>query len=161
MTESNSLTLHDLRTALSGAYDIEAPIGRGGMGVVYLARERRLDRPAAIKGLPPALARDEPSRKRFLREARTVAQLTHPNIVPIFAVDEIDGFVFFAMAYVDGETLSHRVATRGPLDPHQAGRLLCDVGEALDYAHARGVIERSEEHTSELQSLAYLVCRLL
>ncbi len=139
MTES---TLQALRAALAGAYDIEAPIGRGGMAFVYLARERRLDRPVAIKVLPPDLARDEGTRKRFLREARTVAQLTHPNIVPIFTVDEIDGFVFFAMAYVDGETLARRLAARGPLDPHQAGRLLCDVGEALDYAHARGVIHR-------------------
>jgi len=135
-------TLQALRAALAGAYDIEAPIGRGGMAFVYLARERRLDRPVAIKVLPPDLARDEVSRKRFLREARTVAQLTHPNIVPIFTVDEIDGFVFFAMAYVDGQTLAQRVAVRGPLDPHQAGQVLCDVGEALDYAHARGVIHR-------------------
>jgi len=134
--------LHELRAALSGAYDIEAPLGRGGMGFVYLARERRLDRPVAIKVLAPDLAHDETSRKRFLREARTVAQLTHPNIVPIFTVDEMGGFVFFAMAYVAGETLAHRVATRGPLDPHEAGRLLCDVGEALDYAHARGVVHR-------------------
>src|SRR5467141_1012241 len=142
MTESTSPTLRDLRAALSGAYDIEAPIGRGGMAFVYLARERRLDRPVAIKVLSPDLARDGASRKRFLHEARTVAQLTHPNIVPIFTVDEIDGFVFFAMAYVDGETLAQRVATRGPFDPHQAGRLLCDVGEALDYARARGVVHR-------------------
>src|SRR6267143_2622 len=142
MTESTSLTLQDLRAALADAYDIEAPIGRGGMAFVYLARERRLDRPVAIKVLPPDLARDATSRSRFLREARTVAQLTHPNIVPIFTVDEVDGFVFFAMAYVAGETLSQRVATRGPLDPHQAGRLLCDVGEALDYARARGVVHR-------------------
>src|SRR2546425_12860213 len=66
MTESTSLTLEDLRAALSGAYDIEAPIGRGGMGFVYLARERRLDRPVAIKVLPPDLARDQASRKRVL-----------------------------------------------------------------------------------------------
>jgi serine/threonine-protein kinase len=142
MTEATSLMLRDLRTALAHAYDIEAPIGRGGMASVYLARERRLDRLVAIKVLPPDLAREKTSRSRFLREARTVAQLTHPNIVPIFTVDEVEGFVFFAMAYVAGETLSQRVATRGPLDPHQAGRLLCDVGEALDYAHARGVVHR-------------------
>jgi tRNA A-37 threonylcarbamoyl transferase component Bud32 len=134
--------LQDLRAALSGAYDIEAPIGRGGMAFVYRARERRLDRPVAIKVLPPDLARNESSRKRFLREARTVAQLTHPNIVPIFTVGEIGGFVFFAMAYVAGATLAQRVATHGPLDPHHAGRILCDVGEALDYAHARGVVHR-------------------
>src|SRR6267142_2022860 len=142
MTESHSLTLHHLRTALSGAYEIEAPIARGGMARVYLARERRLDRPVAIKVLSPDLARDDAWRSRFLGEARTVAQLTHPNIVPIFTVDEIGGFVFFAMAYVHGETLSQHVAARGPLDPHTAGRLLCDVGEALDYAHARGVVHR-------------------
>ena len=142
MTESHSLTLHHLRTALSGAYEIEAPIARGGMAQVYLARERRLDRPVAIKVLSPDLARDDAWRSRFLGEARTVAQLTHPNIVPIFTVDEIGGFVFFAMAYVAGETLSQRVAARGPLDPHAAGRLLCDIGEALDYAHARGVVHR-------------------
>ena len=142
MTRTIDLTLHDLRAALAGLYDIEAPIARGGMALVYLARERRLDRPVAIKVLPPELARDDASRTRFLREARTVAQLTHPNIVPIFTVDEIGGFVFFAMAYVAGETLAQRVAARGPLDPHTAGRLLCDIGEALDYAHARGMVHR-------------------
>jgi len=142
MTTTIDLTLHDLRAALAGLYDIEAPIARGGMALVYLARERRLDRPVAIKVLHPELARDDASRTRFLREARTVAQLTHPNIVPIFTVDEIGGFVFFAMAYVAGETLAQRVAARGPLDPHTAGRLLCDIGEALDYAHARGMVHR-------------------
>src|SRR6266850_2144045 len=130
MTESHSLTLHHLRTALSGAYDIEAPIARGGMARVYLARERRLDRPVAIKVLSPDLARDDAWRSRFLGEARTVAQLTHPNIVPIFTVDEIGGFVFFAMAYVAGETLSQRVAARGPLDPATGRALLSDFGIA-------------------------------
>src|SRR5213592_4228266 len=142
MTRTIDLTLRDLRAALAGLYDIEAPIARGGMSLVYLAREGRLDRPVAIKVLAPELARDEVSRTRFLREARTVAQLTHPNIVPIFSVDEIGGFVFFAMAYVAGETLAQRIAARGPLDPHTAGRLLCDIGEALDYAHARGMVHR-------------------
>jgi len=134
--------LRELRAALAEAYEIEAPIGRGGMAHVYLARERRLDRRVAIKVLPPDLAADETCRRRFLSEARTVARLTHPNIVPIFTVDEIGGFVFFAMAYVAGETLSQRVVDQGPLDPHQAGRFLCDIGEALDYAHARGVVHR-------------------
>src|SRR5207247_7542122 len=75
-------------------------------------------------------------------EARTVARLPHPGIVPIFTVDEIGGFVFFAMAYVAGETLSQRVTTRGPLDAHEAGRLLREVGDALGYAHASGVVHR-------------------
>ena len=142
MTESIDFMLNDLRAALAGLYDIEAPIARGGMALVYLARELGLDRPVAIKVLHSDLARDEANRIRFLREARTVAQLTHPNIVPIFTVGEFDGFVFFAMAYVTGETLAQRVTSRGPLDPHTAGRVLCDIGEALDYAHARGVVHR-------------------
>src|SRR6266446_2106974 len=142
MSEPTAPTLPELRAALADVYDIEAPIGRGGMGHVYLARERRLDRRVAIKVLPPDLARDDARRRRFLREARTVARLTHPSIVPIFTVDEIGGFVFFAMAYVAGETLSQRVATRGPLDPHEAGRLLREVGDALGYAHAHGLVHR-------------------
>ena len=142
MAESTDPTLLQLRAALAAAYDIEAPIARGGMAHVYLARERRLDRRVAVKVLPPELAANDASRQRFLREARTVAGLTHPNIVPIFAVDEIGDFVFFAMAYVAGETLSQRVATRGPLDPHQAARTVCDIGEALGYAHAHGVVHR-------------------
>jgi eukaryotic-like serine/threonine-protein kinase len=142
MTQATNLNLRELRAALAGVYDIEAPIGRGGMAFVYLARERRLDRRVAVKVLPPDLAADETWRRQFLSEARTVARLTHPNIVPIFTVDEVGGFVFFAMAFVRGETLAQRVADQGPLDPHQAGRFLCDIGEALDYAHARGVLHR-------------------
>jgi serine/threonine-protein kinase len=142
MSESTDSTLLDLRAALADSYEIEAPIGRGGMGRVFRAREKRLDRRVAIKVLSPDLARDEADRKRFLREARTVAQLTHPNIVPIYTVDEIGGFVFFAMAYVAGDTLAQRVALGGPLGPHEAGRVLCDIGEALGYAHACGVVHR-------------------
>ena len=134
--------MEELQTALHGLYDIEAPIGRGGMSYVFLARERRLDRRVAIKVLPPDLALDDVRRRRFLREARTVARLTHPSIVPIFAVDEVGGFVFFAMAYVAGETLSQHVTNRGPLDAHEAGRLLREIGDALGYAHARGVVHR-------------------
>jgi serine/threonine-protein kinase len=134
--------IEELQTALHGLYDIEAPIGRGGMSYVYLARERRLDRRVAIKVLPPDLALDDVRRRRFLREARTVARLTHPSIVPIFTVDEIGGFVFFAMAYVAGETLSQHVTNRGPLHAHEAGRLLREIGDALGYAHARGVVHR-------------------
>src|SRR5437773_605179 len=85
------------------------------MGVVYLARELRLDRRVAIKLLPPERALQATERQRFLREARTAAQLSHPGIVPIFAVHEVSDFVYFAMAYVDGGTLGRRVRQRGPL----------------------------------------------
>ena len=138
-SESN---LPALRQALAGRYDLQGPIGRGGMGLVYLARELRLDRPVAIKLLPPELAADAACRQRFLREARTAAGLAHPNIVPIFSVHEVGDFVFFTMAYVAGETLAQRVASRGPLAPEDGARLLAEVGEALAYAHARGIVHR-------------------
>ena len=128
--------------ALAGRYSIERELGRGGMGVVYLAREVRLDRPVARKLLPPALAAQPGPRARFLREARLAAKLSHPNIIPIHAVDEVGDYVFFAMAYVEGETLTERVLRRGPLPPADAARLLRDVAWALAYAHAQGVIHR-------------------
>src|SRR6266576_1083070 len=126
----------DFQSAVAGRYSLERELGRGGMGVVYLAREVRLDRPVAIKLLPPSKASDPHLRERFLREARTAAKLSHPNIIPIHAVEEIGEFVFFAMAYVEGETLTERVRRRGPLAPSDASRVLRDVawalGEAVD-----------------------------
>src|SRR2546426_1901725 len=112
------------------------------MGVVYLAREVRLDRPVAIKLLPPHHAGDAHLRERFLREARTAAKLSHPHIIPIFAVDEVGAFVFFVMAYVAGETLTERVRRRGPLPPSEAGRVLREVAWALAYAHSQGLVHR-------------------
>jgi eukaryotic-like serine/threonine-protein kinase len=125
-----------------GRYSLERELGRGGMGVVYLAREVRLDRLVAIKLLPPELADRPELRDRFLREARTAARLSHPYIVPIHAVDEIDGFVFIVMAYVDGGTLAQRVASRGPLPAGDVTRIMREVAWALAYAHAQGVIHR-------------------
>jgi serine/threonine-protein kinase len=134
----------DFQSAVAGRYSLERELGRGGMGVVYLAREVRLDRPVAIKLLPPAMAADPKLRERFLREARTAAKLSHPNVIPIHAVEEVEGgrFVFFAMAFVEGETLTERVRSRGPLPPSEAARVLRDVAWALAYAHGQGVIHR-------------------
>jgi serine/threonine-protein kinase len=132
----------DFQSAIAGRYSLERELGRGGMGVVYLAREVRLDRPVAIKLLPPSKARDPKLRERFLREARTAAKLSHPNVIPIHAVEEIGEFVFFAMAYIEGETLTERVRRRGPLAPSEAARVLRDVAWALAYAHGQGVIHR-------------------
>jgi eukaryotic-like serine/threonine-protein kinase len=132
----------DFQAGVAGRYSLERELGRGGMGVVYLAREVRLDRPVAIKLLPPSKASDPRLRERFLREARTAAKLSHPNIIPIHAVEEIGGFVFFAMAYIEGETLTDRVRQRGPLTPSEASRVLRDVAWALAYAHGQGVIHR-------------------
>ncbi len=132
----------DFQAAVAGRYSLERELGRGGMGVVYLAREVRLDRPVAIKLLPPTKASDPKLRERFLREARTAAKLSHPNVIPIHAVEELGEFVFFAMAYIEGETLTERVRRRGPLAPSEASRVLRDVAWALAYAHAQGVIHR-------------------
>jgi serine/threonine-protein kinase len=129
-------------TALAGQYEVEREIGRGGMGVVYLARDLRLDRMVAIKTLPPSLASDQTVRERFLREARTAARLSHPNIVPVHRADEVGGQVFFVMGFVDGDSLAGRLAETAALSPKQALPILRDVAAALAYAHRHGVIHR-------------------
>ncbi len=131
-----------LAEALAGQYELLREIGRGGMGVVYLARDVRLDRRVAIKTLPPHLANDPIVRERFLREARTAGGLSHQNIVPIHRADEIAGHVFFVMGYVDGDSMAQRIRALGRLDEREAVRELRDVALALDYAHAHGVIHR-------------------
>lgn len=128
--------------AIAGRYSIDRELGRGGMGIVYLAREVQLDRLVAIKLLPPERATHATTRSQFLDEARTAASLSHPHIVPIHAVDDIDGFVFFVMAYVDGETLAQRVQSRGPVAPREASRWFREIAWALSYAHGRGLIHR-------------------
>lgn len=135
-------TFFALQTAVAGRYSLVRELGRGGMGIVYLARDVALDRPVAIKLLPPSLAENSQLRERFLREARTVAQLAHPNIVPIHAVEEHDGLVFFVMSYIDGETLGERVRCGGPLAPGDVTRVLQEVAWALGHAHARGIVHR-------------------
>ncbi|HEU4719749.1 MAG TPA: protein kinase [Gemmatimonadaceae bacterium] len=131
-----------LQTALAGEYSLDRELGRGGMGVVYLAREVRLARPVAIKVLPPALAANAERREAFLREAQTAAALTHPNIVPVYAVGERGGFVYMVMAFVEGTTLGERIRSRGPLLPGQAARVLREVAWALAYAHGAGIVHR-------------------
>src|SRR6185437_6353310 len=128
--------------ALAGEYSLERELGRGGMGIVYLAREVQLDRLVAIKVLPAALAERNDVRERFLREARTSASLSHPNIVPIYRVGERGGFVFFVMAYVHGETLGERIRRSGPLPPALVTRVVREVAWALAYAHGRGIVHR-------------------
>lgn len=128
--------------AIAERYAIKRLIGRGGMGMVYLARDKRLDRLVAIKTLPPHLVTDVAIQERFLRETRTAGAMAHPNIVPIHGADEIDDHVFFVMAYVDGESLATRIRVRGTLDATTAARHLRDVAAALAHAHERGIIHR-------------------
>ncbi|MES3035623.1 MAG: serine/threonine-protein kinase [Gemmatimonadota bacterium] len=131
-----------LQEALAGEYSLQRELGRGGMGIVYLARDVQLDRDVAIKTLPMAMAQAADSRDRFLREARTAAGLSHPHIVPIHRVGEAGGCVYFVMSYVHGETLGDRLRTRGPLPPPDAARILREVAWALAYAHGRGIVHR-------------------
>jgi serine/threonine-protein kinase len=134
--------LSDIRTQLGDRYAIERELGRGGMGAVYLARDLKLDRPVALKVLPAELAGDGSLRERFLRETRTAASFSHPNIVPVHAVEDRDGVLAFAMGYVEGESVAERVRRAGPLDVRSVVRLLQDIGYALAYAHGRGVVHR-------------------
>ena len=127
---------------LASTYELDREIGRGGMGIVYKAKDRRLKRLVAIKVLPPELAFRAEIRTRFLREAETAAQLSHPNIVPIYSVDERDGIVYFVMALVEGENLAVRLHAHGALSPGEARRILLEVAHALAYAHERGVVHR-------------------
>ena len=131
-----------LQSALAGEYSLERELGRGGMGIVYLAREVVLDRLVAIKALPAEMTTCNDIRDRFLRGARTAASLSHPNIVPIHRVGEADGIPYFVMTFVGGETLGERLRSRGPIGPTSLTRILRDVALALGYAHGRGVIHR-------------------
>jgi eukaryotic-like serine/threonine-protein kinase len=112
------------------------------MAVVFLARDVALDRAVAIKLLPEALAEQDDLRDRFLREARTAAKLSHPNIVPIHLVESTGTLVYFVMTYVDGETLGQRVRRAGPLPPSQVTRIVQEAAWALAYAHGRGIVHR-------------------
>jgi hypothetical protein len=140
--EHGELLLARVRVAVAERYDGLREIGRGGMAVVYAARDRRLNRDVAIKVLPPELAYRVDVRERFVREAQTAARLNHPCIVPIYEVDEADGLVFFVMALVSGESLATRLAreTRPPLA--FVRDVLAQVADALAYAHRLGVVHR-------------------
>ena len=128
--------------ALGSQYELEGEIGRGGMSVVYRARDLRLNRSVAIKVLPPDLSHDSAIRARFTREAQTAAQLSHPHIVPIYDVGERDGIAWLVMSMLTGGNLGTLLAHEPRLPIEEARRFLREVADALDYAHQRGVIHR-------------------
>ncbi|MBI4500513.1 MAG: protein kinase [Gemmatimonadetes bacterium] len=136
--------MDELQRALEGRYVLEGELGRGGMGIVYLAWESGLGRHVALKLLRPEFARSSERRQRFLDEARIAASLMHKYIVPIYTVEETpDGrFSWFTMAYVEGETLASRVRREGPLPAAETARILRDVALGLEYAHGKGVVHR-------------------
>lgn len=142
MTPAISPEFERLSEVLAQQYRIERELGRGGMGVVLEALDLRLDRRVAIKTLPYHLSDDPEIRERFLREARTAAALSHPNIVPIYHAAEAGGEVFFVMGYVDGGSVAQLVRAKGPLPALLVVSLLKDVAGALEYAHHHGVVHR-------------------
>ncbi|MEU5434252.1 serine/threonine-protein kinase [Streptomyces sp. NPDC020719] len=123
-------------------YRVEAEIGRGGMAVVYRARDLRLDRTVALKLLAPELARNDTFRKRFTHESRVAAAIDHPHIVPIFEAGEADGVLYIAMRYVSGRDLRALLDQEGPLPLPTAARIATQVASALDAAHEHDLVHR-------------------
>jgi predicted Ser/Thr protein kinase len=125
-----------------GAYRIEAVLGRGGMGTVYLAEQERLSRKVALKVISPELADDPDFRRRFLRESQLAASLDHPNVIPIYDADEVDGVLYLAMRYVSGPSLLALIREQGQLPPTETLRIAEQIGGALDAAHGAGLVHR-------------------
>jgi serine/threonine-protein kinase len=131
----------DLRV-LGNRYEIHRRLARGGMAQVYLARDRMLDRPVAVKELVPEFATDPSFVERFRREAQAAANLAHPNIVGVYDWGTQDGTYFIVMEYIDGPSLSQVIRRDGPLHPHRSAELTAEVAAALGFAHSRGVVHR-------------------
>ncbi len=127
--------------ALAGRYTLIRELGQGGMGAVFLGKDVKLGREVAIKVLPPT-TRAYLGSERFQREVQLVARLSHPHIVPLFEADEVDGFLYYVMEYVEGESLAQRLARLGPLPFEEALRIIAEVGDALQYAHEHGIVHR-------------------
>jgi serine/threonine protein kinase len=133
-------------------YRIERSLGRGGMGVLYLAVEPGLERHVALKLIAPEAAADEVFARRFAEESRIAASIEHPNVVPIYAAGEEDGIPFIAMRYVSGSDLGRRLSREGRLDPAVAVALIAQVGNGLDAIHAAGLVHRDVKPANVLLS---------
>src|SRR6059036_191460 len=131
-----------VREQLKDEYEILEELGRGGMAIVFKAREKQLERDVAIKVLPFSLAFDKEFVERFQREARTSAKLEHPNIMPIYRVGKSGRIIYFVMKFLRGKPLSSVLATRGSLPPVEIRRILSEVSRALAYAHKKEIVHR-------------------
>jgi hypothetical protein len=138
---SDDANARALSAALGTQYELVRLLGRGGMGTVYLAREPFLDRDVAVKVLPSDLASGD-ARERFLREARTAAKLSHPNIVPLYTFGQAGELLYYVMGYVDGESLETRLRRERRLTFDEARRMTSEISDALEYAHQLGVVHR-------------------
>ncbi|HJR62788.1 MAG TPA: protein kinase [Gemmatimonadaceae bacterium] len=133
--------LSDLQAAVSGRYALEAPLGIGATATVYRARDLKHDRLVALKVLRPEVSHAV-GYERFLREIRVTARLDHPNILPLLDSGDADGYVYYAMPYVEGETLRQRLTRDGQMPLADALRITLEIADALEYAHARGIVHR-------------------
>jgi serine/threonine protein kinase len=133
-------------------YRIERRLGRGGMGILYLAVEPGLERRVALKLIAPEAAADEVFRRRFAEESKIAASIEHPNVVPIYAAGEEGGVPYIAMRYVAGSDLARRVAREGRLEPAEAAALIAQVGNGLDAIHAAGLVHRDVKPANVLLS---------
>jgi serine/threonine-protein kinase len=141
--EAPDITEIDMvRQELNEEYEILDELGRGGMAIVFKAKERELDREVAIKVLPFSLAFDKEFVERFQREARTSASLEHPNIIPIYRVGKSGRIIYFVMKFLRGKPLSSVLGARGSLPPAEIKKILIDVGKALAYAHKKEIVHR-------------------
>jgi serine/threonine protein kinase len=125
-----------------GGYEVESVVGLGGIGVLYRARQLRLDRPVALKLVEPDVARDPVVRERLRREARMVAALDHPNVVPLYEAGEEDGTVYIVTRWVEGTELGTLIDRDGPLEPARAARTAAQIAAALGIAHEKGLVHR-------------------
>jgi serine/threonine-protein kinase len=141
MDPPNTDPIARLNAALEGRYRIESELGEGGMATVYLADDLKHERKVALKVLKPELAAVVGA-ERFLAEIKTTANLQHPHVLPLFDSGEADGFLFYVMPYVEGETLRARLERERQIPVDEAVRITSDVAEALHHAHQHGVIHR-------------------
>ena len=147
-------TSHELEVLTGGRYVVERLLAEGGMGAVYVARHKSLGHQVAIKILPPEVATSEVRMARFRREAALAAHLSHPHIVQVYEFDVTGGVAFLVMPLIQGQTLEERVQREGPLPLPEVRELIREVGSALAFAHARGVVHRDVKPSNILYEAA-------
>jgi serine/threonine protein kinase len=128
-------------TTIAGKYKVLQKLGEGGMGIVYKAKDSRLDRTVALKFLSPDLIKDKEAKKRFIQEAKAAAALEHPNICTVYEVDEAEEQTFIAMSYIEGQSLKDKLKD-GPLDVDEAMDIVLQVAAGLEKAHKKGIVHR-------------------
>jgi serine/threonine-protein kinase len=141
MQQSSTLPFEKLRQALADVYAIDRELGKGGMATVYLAQDTKHDRVVALKVLHPDLAASL-GPDRFLREIKLAARLNHPHILPLFDSGQADGFLYYVMPYVEGESLRERLDREHQLPIDEAVHHGRAIASALDYAHRQGIVHR-------------------